>query len=101
MAHARRSLLYALISRPLLPSAWWGRMRVEGVELVPRTGTLLVVPNHDSQMDPPLVAVALRKLRPLRFLARADLWRMFGLAPIMNGLGQIPVERGAHDEAAL
>ena len=69
------ALLYALISRLLLPAAWWGRWRVEGLELVPKHGPLLVVPNHDSQMDPVLVAVALRKIRPLRFLARADLWK--------------------------
>src|SRR4051812_39538644 len=101
MAEAPRRLLYTLISRLLLPPARWGRMRVHGLDLVPNDGPLLLVPNHDSQMAPPLVAVALRRIRPLRFLARADLWKMFGLAPIMNGLGQIPVERGAHDEAAL
>ena len=94
-------MLYALISRLLLPSAWWGRWRVEGLELVPKHGPLLVVPNHDSQMDPVLVAVALRKIRPLRFLARADLWKMFGMAPLMNGMRQIPIERGARDETAL
>jgi 1-acyl-sn-glycerol-3-phosphate acyltransferase len=94
-------LLYALISRLLLPLAWWGRMRVRGIEQVPARGPLLVVPNHDSQMDPVLVAVALRKLRQLRFLARADLWKMFGMAPIMNGMRQIPIERGARDASAL
>ena len=94
-------MLYALISRLFLPAAWWGRMRVEGIELVPKHGPLLVVPNHDSQMDPVLVAVALRKIRPLRFLARADLWKMFGMAPIMNGMRQIPIERGVRDETAL
>src|SRR3954466_2579133 len=89
----RAGLVYALISRLFLPAAWWGRMRVEGLGLVPRQGALLVAPNHDSQMDPVLVAVALRKIRPLRFLARADLWKMFGMAPVMNGMRQIPIER--------
>src|SRR3954468_661923 len=97
----RTGLVYALISRLFLPAAWWGRMHVEGLRLVPRHGPLLVVPNHDSQMDPVLVAVALRKVRPLRFLARADLWKMRGMAPIMNGMRQIPIKRGARDETAL
>jgi 1-acyl-sn-glycerol-3-phosphate acyltransferase len=76
-------------------------MTVEGIERVPERGSVLVVPNHDSQWDPVLLGVALRKRRPLRFLARADLWRMFGLKPILNALRQIPIERGAGDVEAL
>jgi 1-acyl-sn-glycerol-3-phosphate acyltransferase len=94
-------LVYALISRLLLPAAWWGRMQVEGIERVPERGAALVVPNHDSQWDPVLLGVALRKRRPLRFLARANLWRIFGLKPILNALRQIPIERGAGDAQAL
>jgi 1-acyl-sn-glycerol-3-phosphate acyltransferase len=94
-------VLYGLIARLLLPAAWWGRMVVEGLEGVPQNGPLLVVPNHDSQWDPPLVGVALRKRRPLRFLARANLWKIPGLGPILTAIGQIPIERGAGDQAAL
>jgi 1-acyl-sn-glycerol-3-phosphate acyltransferase len=97
----RRGLLYALITRLLLPAAWWGRLRVVGLERVPERGALLVVPNHDSQWDPLVLGIALRRRRMLRFLARASLWRIPGLAPIMNGLRQIPIERGAGDAAAL
>jgi 1-acyl-sn-glycerol-3-phosphate acyltransferase len=94
-------LLYALFTRVMLPLSWWGRTRVCGLEVVPRSGPLLLVPNHDSQMDPVIVAVALRHVRPLRFLARADLWRMRGLGPILTGMRQIPIERGSGDSAAL
>jgi 1-acyl-sn-glycerol-3-phosphate acyltransferase len=94
-------VLYALITRLLLPAAWWGRMKVEGVDLVPRGGSLLVVPNHDSQWDPPLVGVALRRRRPLRFLARANLWKIPGLGPVLSAIGQIPIERGVGDRGAL
>jgi len=59
------------------------------------------VPNHDSQMDPVIVGVVLRKVRPLRFLARANLWRIRGLGPILNGMRQIPIERGTGDARAL
>jgi 1-acyl-sn-glycerol-3-phosphate acyltransferase len=72
-------------------------MKVSGLEGVPESGPLAVVPNHDSQWDPVIVAVALRKRRVLRFLARANLRKMFGLAPILNGMRQIPIERGAGD----
>jgi 1-acyl-sn-glycerol-3-phosphate acyltransferase len=68
---------------------------------VPASGSLLVVPNHDSQWDPIVIGIALRRRRMLRFLARADLWRIPGLKPVLNGLRQIPIERGAGDVRAL
>jgi 1-acyl-sn-glycerol-3-phosphate acyltransferase len=94
-------VLYALVARLLAPAAWWGRMVVEGLERVPPSGPLLVVPNHDSQWDPPLVGVALRRRRPLRFLARANLWKIPGLGPLLSAIGQIPIERGSGDPGAL
>jgi len=94
-------VFYAIFTRFLLPLAWWGRLQVEGLEAVPTEGNLLLVGNHDSQFDPVLLAIGLRKRRPLRFLARADLWETFGLAPVMNGLRQIPIERGTGDTGAL
>jgi 1-acyl-sn-glycerol-3-phosphate acyltransferase len=94
-------MLYDAIVRLLRPVAWWGRLRTEGLELVPERGPLLVVPNHDSQWDPVLVGLALRPRRQLRFLARASLWRIPGLGPILHGLGQIPIRRAAGDAAAL
>jgi 1-acyl-sn-glycerol-3-phosphate acyltransferase len=94
-------VLYRLIARLLVPAAWWGRMVVEGLERVPGSGPLLVVPNHDSQWDPPLVGVALRRRRPLRFLARDNLWKIPGLGPLLSAIGQIPIERGSGDRDAL
>ena len=74
---------------------------MDGADSVPRVGPLLVVPNHDSQWDPVLIAVALRRRRQLRFLARANLWKMPGLGPVLYAIGQLPIERGAGDAAAL
>jgi 1-acyl-sn-glycerol-3-phosphate acyltransferase len=93
-------VLYRLISALLLPTAWWGRLRVSGLERIPE-GPVLIVPNHDSQWDPVMVALAARPVRQLRFLARASLWKIPGLGPILYRLGQIPIERGAGDAAAL
>ena len=67
----------------------------------PESGPVLIVPNHDSQTDPLVVAVAIRSRRRLRFLARAELWRIPLLGPILDGLGQIAIRRGAGDSAAL
>jgi 1-acyl-sn-glycerol-3-phosphate acyltransferase len=74
---------------------------VTGTDAVPRRGPLLLVPNHDSQWDPILIGVALRRRRRLRFLARANLWKIPGLGPILYAIGQIPIERGAGDTGAL
>ena len=76
-------------------------MQIVGTEAVPGSGPLLLVPNHDSQWDPVVVAVALRKRRKLRFLARANLWKIPGLGPVLDRIGQIPIERGAGDNRAL
>jgi 1-acyl-sn-glycerol-3-phosphate acyltransferase len=66
-----------------LPAALWGRMRVAGLGGVPASGAVLIVPNHDSQWDPLVVGIALRRRRQLTFLARASLWRIPGLGPVL------------------
>jgi 1-acyl-sn-glycerol-3-phosphate acyltransferase len=93
--------LYRVIAFLLRPASWWGRLSVEGLEKVPAAGPLLVVSNHDSQMDPVIVGIALRRRRQLRYLARANLWKIRGLGPVLSGMGQIPIERGAGDRGAL
>jgi 1-acyl-sn-glycerol-3-phosphate acyltransferase len=83
------------------PVAWWGHLHVEGVEALPESGPLLVVGNHDSHWDPIMVGISARKRRQIRALAKAELWDVRGLAPILNGMGQIPIERGKGDKEAL
>jgi 1-acyl-sn-glycerol-3-phosphate acyltransferase len=95
------SILYAFVAWLLAPCAWWGRLAAAGIDAMPAAGPVLLVCNHDSQWDPVVVALALRKRRQLRYLARANLWKIPGLAPILNAIGQIPIERGTGDAAAL
>src|SRR3954454_9906235 len=83
------------------PMAWWSRMQVEGVEVLPESGPLLIVGNHDSHWDPVMVGMAALRRRQIRALAKSDLWKVRGLAPILNGMGQIPIERGKGDAQAL
>jgi 1-acyl-sn-glycerol-3-phosphate acyltransferase len=80
---------------------WWGRMDVKGLEVLPRSGPVLIAGNHDSQMDPVAIGVAARKHRQIRALAKSTLWDVRGLGPILNGMGQIPIERGKGDVGAL
>jgi 1-acyl-sn-glycerol-3-phosphate acyltransferase len=83
------------------PVAWWGRLRAEGLESIPESGPLLIVGNHDSHWDPLMIGVAALRRRQIRALAKSDLWKVRGLAPVLNGMGQIPIERGKGDQEAL
>ncbi|HEY2717775.1 MAG TPA: lysophospholipid acyltransferase family protein [Solirubrobacterales bacterium] len=83
------------------PVAWWGRLRVEGLESIPTSGPLLILGNHDSHWDPVMVGVAALRRRQIRALAKSELWNVRGLAPVLNGMGQIPIERGKGDQQAL
>ena len=79
------------------PVARWGRLQVTGLESLPESGPLLVVGNHDSHWDPVMIGVAARRRRQIRALAKSTLWDVRGLGPILDGMGQIPIERGAGD----
>jgi 1-acyl-sn-glycerol-3-phosphate acyltransferase len=66
-------------------------LRVKGRRNVPPTGGLLVLANHQSFLDPPLVGVAVR--RRLRYLARKTLFRPRLFAWLIRSLGAIPIDQ--------
>lgn len=76
----------------------WLRTKVVGKENVPMRGGLLVVANHASYLDPPLVGVSMP--RRVWFMARSTLFknRLFGA--VIAGLGSFPVERAVDREGA-
>ncbi len=79
---------------------WWGRLRVEGAHLLDGPGAILLFGNHDSQWDPLVVGVAAQG-RQVQALAKASLWKTGAVAWLLDGMGQIPIERGRGDIAAL
>ncbi len=83
------------------PATVWGRLQVEGLAVLPESGPVLVVGNHDSHWDPLTVGIAAIRRRQIKALAKSDLWRVRGLGPVLDGMGQIPIERDAGDAAAL
>jgi 1-acyl-sn-glycerol-3-phosphate acyltransferase len=48
-----------------------------------------------------MIGISALKRRQIRALAKAELWDVRGLAPVLDGMGQIPIERGAGDKQAL
>jgi 1-acyl-sn-glycerol-3-phosphate acyltransferase len=82
---------------PLLYTYFRGR--VYGVEKVPLSGPLVVVSNHGSYFDPPLISISLG--RPLAFMAKEELFQVPVLKDIITLYGAYPVKRGASDRNAL
>ena len=79
----------------------WGRLEVEGVEHIPAEGPLLIVGNHDSYWDPVVIGIGAIKRRQIRALSKSSLWKVKGLNKVLDGMGQIPIERGSGDAGAL
>jgi 1-acyl-sn-glycerol-3-phosphate acyltransferase len=75
------------------------RGRTTGLDHVPRIGGLVVVANHGSHLDPPLISHAIG--RPVAFMAKEELFRVPLLGPLIKACGAYPVARGASDREAL
>jgi 1-acyl-sn-glycerol-3-phosphate acyltransferase len=58
-------------------------------------GPVVVAANHESLLDPLLLALAARQ--PLHFLAKVELWRYPPGAWLMDALGGIPIRRDRRD----
>jgi len=72
--------------------------RVTGRDRVPRTDGLLVVCNHISFADPPLLAVALP--RPVEFMTMVEVFRIPVVGLLARQVGEFPVDRGRADAGA-
>ena len=70
-----------------------------GISNLPKTGGVVVVSNHGSHLDPPILGHALG--RPVAFMAKSELFRIPILASIISACGAYPVKRGAGDREAL
>lgn len=69
-------------------------------EPVPQCGPVLLVANHPNALfDPALVSAAAR--RPVRFLAKAPLFREPGIGWLVRGSGAIPVYRPSDDPTTV
>ncbi|HKB52057.1 MAG TPA: lysophospholipid acyltransferase family protein [Solirubrobacterales bacterium] len=89
-------LVRAIVS---LPSLLIYRVRAIGVKNVPKSGPLILAPNHFSQMDHFFIGLYLR--RQIRFMAKSQMFGPPVLTYIYKHGGVFPVRRGHHDEEAF
>ncbi len=75
------------------------RERLEGREHLPASGGVLIVANHQSFLDIPLVSHVVP--RHVSFVARDTLAQSRPLAWLMRTCGAVLIKRGASDRAAL
>ncbi len=75
------------------------RIEFEGVERVPKSGAMIVAPNHVSYFDPFWVSIPIA--RPLRYMTWDRMTRLPILGPLILAYGSFPVDITKGDRAAL
>lgn len=85
------------IVSPMLHAYFRGR--IYGVENVPKSGPLVVVSNHASYFDPPIVSNCVR--RPVAYMAKEELFQVPVLAQAIKLYGAYPVSRGSADRNSI
>lgn len=75
------------------------RLRLSGLEGVPRKGPLLIACNHISFWDPPLVGSLVP--REVHFLAKEELFRNRLFGALISSYNSIPIRRGPKARSAL
>jgi 1-acyl-sn-glycerol-3-phosphate acyltransferase len=76
------------------------RVKIIGAENVPRTGGIIVAPNHISNLDPPLLG-SLFPRDDLYFLAKDELFHVPIFGFVIKNLKAFPIRRGEGDVYAL
>lgn len=92
--------LLRLVVRPqLFPYA---RVRIEGVDAIPAVGGVLLVANHRSYFDMAALALlAVEINRPVRFLAKKEMFELPPIGWLLKAIGGIPVDRGSGSRTPL
>jgi 1-acyl-sn-glycerol-3-phosphate acyltransferase len=75
------------------------RGRIYGIQNVPRQGKLIVVANHASDFDPPIISNCVG--RPVAYMAKEELFRVPVLSQAIQLYGAYPVKRGSADRSAI
>ena len=86
-----------VLSRIFIPT--FGSIRVTGREYVPQGGPLIIVANHQSNADPPVMVYAIP--RPVFFMAKRSLFWGPVISYLLRAVHVYPVDRDGRDVDAL
>ena len=74
-------------------------LKLEGGENIPEEGALILAPNHRSYYDPIMAGIICK--RPIRFMAKSELFENKLFGALITKLGAFPLQRGRGDVAAI
>ncbi len=96
-----QKLIYQLVSKlfvlPIYKFVFRGHLI--GRENIPKKNSFIMVSNHSSLLDPPLLGHALG--RNISFMAKAELFKVPLLGFIIKACGAYPVKRGIVDKKTI
>jgi len=99
--HTIQKLIYELVSKlfvfPIYKFVLKGHLL--GRENIPQTDSFIMVSNHGSLLDPPLLGHALG--RNISFMAKAELFKIPFLGFVIRACGAYPVKRGIADKNTI
>ena len=99
--HTIQKLIYELVSKlfvfPIYKFVFKGHLI--GRDNIPQKDSFIMVSNHGSLLDPPLLGHALG--RNISFMAKAELFKIPFLGFIIKACGAYPVKRGIVDKNTI
>ena len=100
-SHFYQKIIYQLVSQviifPIYKLIFRGNLI--GRENIPQKSSFILVSNHGSLLDPPLLGHAIG--RNISFMAKSELFRIPFLGFIIKSCGAYPVKRGIVDKKTI